>query len=76
MSFFFIQSLECYLLLVDNVVTVDFLAIIPRDFARKGRQQIKWFQILVNSLVESLVEMAGAFSKFNRIFLSDSKEAT
>ena len=74
MSFFSIWSLEYHLPLFDNVVAVDFLAIIPRNFARIDRQRIKQFWILVNSFVESLVETTGAFPKFNRIFLADSKE--
>ena len=74
MSFFSIWSLEYHLPLFDNVVAVDFLAIIPRNFARIDRQRIKQFWILVNSFVESLVETTGTFPKFNRIFLADSKE--
>ena len=76
MSSFSIWSLECHLPLFDDVVAVDFLAIIPRNFARIDRWRIKQFWILVNDFVESLVETAGAFPKFNRIFLADSKEAT
>ena len=60
--------------MVDNVVAVDFLVIILRDFARIGKQRVKQFRILINGFVKFPVEIAGAFPKFNRIFLANSKE--
>ena len=62
--------------LVNNVVTIRFLAIIPRYFAWVGGSRIEWLGIFVDILIKSLFEATRAFPKFNGIFMIFVKEMT
>ena len=71
---FSIWCLKGHFLLVDNVVTIRFLAIIPRYFARVRGDGIEWLGIFINVLVKSLFKMTRAFPKFDGIFMIFVKE--
>ena len=71
---FSIQCLERHILLVDDIVTVSFLAIIPRDLVWERESQIEWFGIFVNVIMKPPFEMTRAFLEFNRIFLISFEE--
>ena len=76
MIFFSIQYLKCHFPLVNDVVTVRFLAIIPRDLVRKGRSRIEQFGIFINFMMKSSFEVTRTFPEFNGIFLVDVGKVT
>jgi len=62
--------------LVDNVVTIRFLVIIPRYFARVRGDKIEQLGIFIDVLVKSSFKVTRAFPKFNGIFMIFVKEMT
>ena len=60
--------------MVDNIITIRFLAIIPRYFARVRGDRIERLGIFINILVKSLFKTTRAFPKFNEIFVIFVKE--
>jgi len=76
MLFFSIQYLKGHFPLVDNVVTIRFLAIIPRYFARVRGDRIEQLGIFINVLVKFTFKATRAFPKFNGIFVIFVKEMT
>ena len=74
MLFFSIWCLKGHFPLVDNVVTIRFLTIIPRYFARVRGNGIKRLGIFINILVKSLFKVTRTFPKFNEIFVIFFKE--
>jgi len=74
MSSFSIWCLKRHLPLVDDVVAVHFLAVIPRDLARKGGSWIEWFRIFVDVMVKSPFETTRTLPEFYRVFLFGIEE--
>ena len=57
-----------------NVITIGFLAKVPRNFARKYGSWFEQLGIFVNVFVKSLFEMTRTFPKFNGIVLTFIEE--
>ena len=68
--------MKCHLSLVDDVITVDFLTVIPRDFIRKEGSWIEWFWIFVDIMVKPPFEITRTLPEFYRIFLFGIEEVT
>jgi len=71
---FSIRCLEGHLPLFDDVITIQFLVIIPRCFAGIWGSQVEWLGIFVDVFMKSLFEATRAFPKFNGIFTIFDKE--
>jgi len=66
--------LESYFPSIHNVIVFAFLAKVPRYFARKKGYRVERFCFLINNFVKSLVTMARALPKFDRILLVTQEE--
>ena len=73
---FSIWCLEHHLPMINNVITVSFLIIIPRDLAWERGSQIEWFGIFVDVIMKPLFETTRAFPEFDGIFLISFEETT
>ena len=71
---FSIRCLEDHLPLFDDIITIWFLAIIPRYFAGIWGSRVEWLGIFVDIFMKSLFETTRAFPKFNKIFAIFDKE--
>ena len=67
MFVFSIRYLKYHLSLVDNIITVSFLAIIPGNFARISGHQVEQFGVFVNIMMKPLFKTAWTFPKFNEV---------
>jgi len=67
--------LECHLLLVDDIITVSFLAIIPGNFARISGHWVERFGVFVNIMMKPLFKEAWTFPKFNEVVMVRVEEA-
>ena len=72
---FFIRCLECHLPLVNDIVTVSFLAIIPENFARISGHQVERFGVFVNIMMKPPFKAAWTFPKFNGVIAVWVEEA-
>jgi len=64
---FSIRCLERHLLLVDDIVTVSFLAIIPGNFARISGHWMEQFGVFVDIMMKPPFKVAWTFPKFNGV---------
>jgi len=60
--------------LFDNIITIGFLAVVPRCFAWKDRSWVERFRIFVNVFVEPPLKATWAFPKFDGIVLTFVEE--
>jgi len=58
----------------DVVITIDFFAIVPRNFTWEYGYGLEQFQVSVSGFVKSPPELTRAFPNFNVIFLAGSKK--
>jgi len=56
------------------IITIDFFAIVPRDFIQEYGYGLEQLQVFVNRFVEFPPKSTRAFPKFNVIFLAFSKK--
>ena len=66
--------MESHSPLFDDVVAIQFPAIVPRCFVREGGGQIEWFRVFVDVFVEPPFEATGTFPEFNGIILAFVEE--
>ena len=71
---FSIWCLKGHSPLFNNVIAIQFLAIVPKYFAWIWGSQIKWLGICVDVFMKSPFEVTRAFPKFNGIFMIFVKE--
>jgi len=64
---FSIRCLEHHLPLVDDIVTVSFLAIIPGNFARISGRRVERFGVFVDIMMKPPFRAAWTFPKFNGV---------
>ena len=74
LSTFSIRHLKCHLPQIDVGITIDFFAIVPRNFTREYRYGLEQFQVSVSGFVKSPPELTRAFPKFDVISLAGSKK--
>ena len=72
---FSIRCLERHLLLVGDIITVSFLAIIPGNFARISRHRVERFGVFVDIMIKPPFKVAWTFPKFNGVVAVRVEEA-
>ena len=72
---FSIRCLKHYLPLVDDIVTVSFLAIISGNFARISGLQVEQFGVFVDIMMKPPFKVAWTFPKFNGVVAVRVEEA-
>jgi len=66
--------LKCHLSQFDVVITIDFFAIVPKNFTWQYGYGLEQFQVSISRFVESPPESTRAFPKFNMVSLAGSKK--
>ena len=64
---FSLRCLEHHLPLVDDIIAVNFLAKVPRNFARVCRSWVEWFGVFINVMMKSPFKTTWTFPEFNGI---------
>ena len=66
--------MKCHLPQIDVGITIDFSAIVPRNFTQEYGYGLEQFQVSVSGFVKSPPESTRAFPKFDVISLAGSKK--
>jgi len=68
--------LKHHLLFIDEIITFNFLAKVPREFTQKDRSWSEGFGFSVDNFVEMPITMTWAFQKFDMILKMTREESS